>query len=308
MKLTAEAFAWLFDKHTGHLPAIDSWRGCLWIGISGAARKGIQMSAAKPSSPNPQEAARRLALPAIGAGLLGGLFMIVLMILVMGAEGMGYANPLNLGMASFVYTVAPPKSMLPSLMPMMGVKLPATAMPKASAMLHAKNVSPAMMQQFGAMLTSMHVPPPMVKDIGQLMTGTASNSTVVDVMNMVPASARATVMRQMPVEAGQVVVGTVLHFAFSAFLGIVFFAIIGAAAWFKLPELRTPAGMITAGVIGGILVWIVMNFGILPVTNPMMSLVPQVGFFFAHVLFGLVVGMALAMAFRRCAVAELLPS
>ena len=49
---------------------------------------------------------RRLALPAMGVGLVGGLFMIVVMILVMGASGMGYASPLNLGMASFVYTVA----------------------------------------------------------------------------------------------------------------------------------------------------------------------------------------------------------
>ena len=30
------------------------------------------------------------------------------MIVVMGASGMGYATPLNLGMAAFVFTITPP--------------------------------------------------------------------------------------------------------------------------------------------------------------------------------------------------------
>ncbi len=41
--------------------------------------------------------ARRLFGPALLAGLLGGLALIAVMILVMGAAGMGYATPLNLG-------------------------------------------------------------------------------------------------------------------------------------------------------------------------------------------------------------------
>ncbi|HEY5986192.1 MAG TPA: hypothetical protein VIV12_07445 [Streptosporangiaceae bacterium] len=68
--------------------------------------------------------ARRLFGPAIVAGLLGGLAMIVVMILVMGAAGMGYATPLNLGMAAFVFTITPPMSMLPRLMGLMGIHLP----------------------------------------------------------------------------------------------------------------------------------------------------------------------------------------
>jgi len=59
--------------------------------------------------------------------LLGGLAMIVVMILVMGAAGMGYATPLNLGMAAFVFTITPPTSMLPTLMGLMGIHLPPSA-------------------------------------------------------------------------------------------------------------------------------------------------------------------------------------
>lgn len=64
----------------------------------------------------PADISRRLSGPALLAGLLGGLAMIVMMILVMGAGGMGYATPLNLGMAAFVFTITPPISMLPKLM------------------------------------------------------------------------------------------------------------------------------------------------------------------------------------------------
>jgi hypothetical protein len=50
--------------------------------------------------------ARQLAGAGALAGLLGGLAMIEVMILVMGAAGMGYATPLNVGMASFAFTIA----------------------------------------------------------------------------------------------------------------------------------------------------------------------------------------------------------
>lgn len=69
--------------------------------------------------------ALQLAGAGVLAGLLGGLAMIVVMILVMGAAGMGYATPLNVGMASLVFTIAPLASMLPTLMPLMGIHLPA---------------------------------------------------------------------------------------------------------------------------------------------------------------------------------------
>src|SRR6516165_10160356 len=100
--------------------------------------------------------ARRLLGPAVLAGLLGGLAMIVVMILVMGAAGMGYATPLNLGMAAFMFTITPPASMLPSLIGMMGIHLPPAATAKVTMALHSGHMSPAMMHQLGTMLMGRH--------------------------------------------------------------------------------------------------------------------------------------------------------
>ena len=98
--------------------------------------------------------ARRLAGPGLLGGLLGGLAMIVVMILVMGAAGMGYATPLNLGMAAFVFTITPPLSMLPALMPLMGISLPASVMAQLSAAISSGHVSPAMMMGVPLMRTA----------------------------------------------------------------------------------------------------------------------------------------------------------
>jgi len=252
--------------------------------------------------------ARRLFGPAVLAGLLGGLAMIVVMILVMGAAGMGYATPLNLGMAAFVVTITPPASMLPSLMGMMGIHLPPAAMAKVAMMLHSGHTSPAMMHQLGAMLMGMHVPMTTINQMGLMMSGHATNSTTASLMSMMSPSARAMVMNAMPVSAGHVVAGTILHFAFAAFLGLVFAAVIGAAAWVRVPGMRTPGGIITAGVIGGAIVYVIMRWGLLPPVNPLMAFVPQIAFFVAHLLFGLVAGIVLAVAFRRPAVTGALPA
>jgi len=251
--------------------------------------------------------ARRLALPAIGAGLLGGLFMIVVMILVMGTSGMGYASPLNLGTASFVYTVTPPLAMFPTLMAMMGIALPAPVMGQLSTAIHSGHIPAAMVQKLGPMLVSMHVPAAKVQMIGQLMTGHATNATVANLMHQLPPSARNAVMAAMPVSAGHVATGSILHFAFAAFLGVAFFAIITRAAWFA-PALRSPMMLMAAGVIGGAVVYVINRWALLPHANPMMSLVPQIAFFLAHLLFGLIVGTVLAMVLRRDRVRELLPA
>ena len=47
---------------------------------------------------------------------------------------------------------------------------------------------------------------------------------------------------------------------------------------------------------------------LLPPVNPLMAFVPQIAFFLAHLLFGLVAGIVLAMAFHRPAVARALPA
>jgi hypothetical protein len=243
--------------------------------------------------------ARRWFGPALLAGLLGGLAMIVVMILVMGAAGMGYATPLNLGMAAFVSTITPPMSMLPTLMGLMGIHLPPSAAGPLMAAVHSGHISPAMMHTLGAMLTGMHVPAATVSQMGLLMSGQATNSTLAGLMTGMSPSARAAVMSAMPVSAGQVAVGTILHFAFAAFLGVAFAAVIGAAAWAKVPGMRSSGGIVTAGVIGGAIVYVIMRWGLLPRVNPLMAFVPQLAFFFAHLLFGLTVGIVLAIAFRR---------
>jgi len=63
--------------------------------------------------------------------------------------------------------------------------------------------------------------------------------------------------------------------------------------------MRTAGGVIAAGVAGGAIVYIVMRWGLLPSVNPLMAFVPQTAFFFAHLLFGLVAGVVLAVTFRR---------
>jgi hypothetical protein len=252
--------------------------------------------------------ARRLLGPALLAGLLGGLAMIVVMILVMGAAGMGYATPLNLGMAAFVFTITPPLSMLPRLIGLMGIHLPASAMGQLTAAVHSGHISPAMMKGLGSMLMGMHVPAVTVSQMGLLMSGQATNSTTASVLSAMSPQARAAVMNAMPVSAGQVAVGAILHFAFAAFLGVAFAAIIGAAAWARVPGMHTSGGIITAAVSGGAIVYVIQRWGLLPPVNPMMAFVPQIAFFLAHLLFGLVVGIVLAVAFRRATGAGMLPA
>jgi hypothetical protein len=251
------------------------------------------------STGGPWTMARRLAGPGILAGLLGGLAMIVVMILVMGASGMGYATPLNIGMAAFVFTITPPLSMLPTLMPLMGIHLPASVAPQVMAAASSGHLSPALMSQLRAMLMGMHLPAATVTQVGALMSGHATNADVANLMSMMTPSARATVMNAMPVSAGQVVTGTILHFAYAGFLGVLFAVIIAAAMMMRVPFMRTAGGVVTAGVIGGALLYVIMRWGLLPGTNPLMAFVPQIAFFLAHLLFGLVAGVVLAVAFRR---------
>lgn len=136
------------------------------------------------------------------------------------------------------------------------------------------------------------------------MSGKATNSITASLMSMISPSARAMVMNAMPVSAGQVAAGTILHFAFAAFLGLAFAAVIGAAAWASVPGMRSGSGIVG----GGVIVYVIMRWALLPLTNPLMAFVPQTAFFLAHLLFGLVVGIVLAIAFRRPGVAGSLPA
>lgn len=238
----------------------------------------------------------RLGGAAVGGGLLGGLAYLVLMILYMGTEGMGYATPMNVALGAWFYPIRPPLAMLPKLMPAMGIHLPAKAMAMLAPALRSGHVSPAVAHQMGAMLMAMHVPAAKVHMIGALMTGHATNGMVATLMSQLPASAQAMAMTSMPLNSGAMATGLVLHFAFAGAMGVAFAAILTTLAWLKLPLVSRPAGLVVASVIGGGLLFLIMDYGILPLLNPIMAMAPTAAFLGAHLTYGLGVGVVVALA------------
>lgn len=245
--------------------------------------------------------AMRVGGAGMAAGIVAGAVMIGLMIIVMGAQGSGYATPLNLGIPAFAKTVAPPVAMLPKLMGMMGITLPAAVMAKVAPAFASGHLSPAMMHKLATMLAAMHVPAAKLTVMGALMSGHATNSMVTNLLASLGPAARHAVMAAMPVTAGNVVLGAVTHFVLSAALGMAFaMLIIGVGVGqLNLTALRTPAGIIAATIIGGALVYVVNRWLILPAIDPMMRLVPEGWFFVSHLLFGLVVGLGVTLVASR---------
>ena len=246
---------------------------------------------------------KRIVAPAIGAGLFGGALLAIMMMIVMGAMGMGFWSPLNLGIPAFSYTITPSLSMLPLLVSAMGISLPSSAMEQLATAIKGGHISTAMANQLGGMLTSMHVPVAKVHMMGLLMTGHATNSTVASLMNSMSPAARNTIMSAMPLSTSRIVVGMMMHFAFSALLGVAFFAIIIKARRMNAPALNTTGGILGASMIGGSIVYAINVWILLPATNPMMALVPQPAFFLAHLLFGLGVGLVLVRVLKSRAIA-----
>ncbi len=171
-------------------------------------------SGERANSPDMMGLAKRVGVGGVIVGLLGGAAMIGLMILVMGTSGSGYASPLNLGIPAFVKTITPPASMLPNLIGLMGIHLPAAAMAQLGPAISSGHIPPAMAHQLGAMLLGMHVPPATVHTIGVLMSGHASNSTMANLLSGMSPSARSAVMSAMPVSTGHVAIGAITHFAY----------------------------------------------------------------------------------------------
>lgn len=244
---------------------------------------------------------RRVIMGGALAGLVGGALMIALMVIVMGAEGSGYATPLNLGIPAFAKTITPPLTMLPTMMGAMGIHLPPEVMAQLKPALASGHIPPAMMNQLGEMLMGMHMPASKVHQIGDLMAGHASNSTMADLLSEMSPAARHEVMHAMPVTGGNMVLGAITHFVLAILLGIAFaMMIIGIGIErLKIAALRTPAGIIGTSVLGGAVVYAVNRWIILPAIDPMMRLVPEGWFFIAHLLFGLVVGIGITMIASR---------
>lgn len=250
--------------------------------------------------------ARKLAVPGLFWGAMGGMALALTMMIVMGLSHMGFASAINIGMPAFVFTITPPLAMLPSLMAGMGISLPSSAMAQLSAAVHGGHISTAMAQHFGTMLSAMHVPMAKIQMMGLIMTGHATNATVTSLMSGMTPSGRAAVMSSMPLNAGHMIVGVILHLAFSMFLGMMFFAVIAMFARVAPRALRTSMVFTLAGMFGGAVVYLVMRYGLLPSTNPLMGFVPQIAFFVAHLLFGLLVGMGFAITYDRRSIEKVL--
>lgn len=127
--------------------------------------------------------ATKLLMPGALTGMVGGMFLALTMMIVMGATGIGFASAINLGMPTSVATITPPLRMLPFLMSNMGISLPSSATARLAAAIHSGHISMTMAQQFGVMLNSMHVPLAKVQMMGLIMTGHASNATVTTLMS-----------------------------------------------------------------------------------------------------------------------------
>jgi hypothetical protein len=74
----------------------------------------------------------------------------------------------------------------------------------------------------------------------------------------------------MPVAAGHLAVGIILHLAFSVLVGMVFITVLFALRRAGLGLLRTVPGYVGASVAGAALLYVVMIYLVLPWANPLM--------------------------------------
>lgn len=95
-------------------------------------------------------------------------------------------------------------------------------------------------------------------------------------------------------------VGFLLHMAFSVVVGVSFALILFAAMRvLRLPLLATRLGYTAAAVIGGLVLYGLMMYVILPGANPLMvDATPRGAFIIGHILYGLTFGL-IAFAFLR---------
>ena len=96
-----------------------------------------------------------------------------------------------------------------------------------------------------------------------------------------------------PVRASHLLVGAGLHFAFSAVVGIAFVVVLWELARMGLGRLlSTYAGYVAASIAGGIILYLVMWYLVLPWANPeFKDLALRGPLFIAHIIFGLVFGL-----------------
>ena len=104
----------------------------------------------------------------------------------------------------------------------------------------------------------------------------------------------------MPVAAGHLAVGLVLHLAFSMVVGIVFITVLSGLRRAGRGVLRTWPGYVGAAVAGAALLYVVMMYLVLPWANPLMChMTPRGPFFIGHLVYGLVFGLVAYPLTRR---------
>jgi hypothetical protein len=104
----------------------------------------------------------------------------------------------------------------------------------------------------------------------------------------------------MPVAAGHLVVGIVLHLAFSMVVGMVFITVLFGLRRAGLGVLRTVPGYAGVAVAGAALLYVVMIYLVLPWANPLMChMTPRGPFFIGHLVYGLVFGLVAYPLARR---------
>jgi|SRR5438105_3993028 len=104
-----------------------------------------------------------------------------------------------------------------------------------------------------------------------------------------------------PVQASHLLVGTTLHFAFSAVVGMAFVVVLAAIRQSGLlPLLGSYAGYVAASIAGGVILYFVMWYLLLPWANSQFKELALHGpFLVAHLVFGLVFGLVAFPLLRR---------
>jgi hypothetical protein len=104
-----------------------------------------------------------------------------------------------------------------------------------------------------------------------------------------------------PVQASHLAVGAGLHFAFSAVVGIAFALVLwelGRVAFGGI--LQNYPGYVAGAVVGGIVLYFVMWYLVLPWANPQFKELALRGpFFVAHLIYGLLFGLVAFPVLRR---------
>ena len=106
-----------------------------------------------------------------------------------------------------------------------------------------------------------------------------------------------------PVQASHLAVGFLLHMGFSIAVGVAFALIIYLAAQvLRLPLLTTRYGYVGAAVIGGLILYALMMYVILPApigANPVIpDMTPRGAFIIGHILYGLTFGLVAFVLLR----------